>query len=278
MAVDPHDQDMVYALAEQAEAEFMYRYSSGTPGAVQDTLGMAATRLGGGVVLSMRHDPVNYWSKALGFGVDEPVDAELIGQVCDFYRAERTPAAVIQIAPDRLPADWDEIRARETITAGSTWVKLAAEADAIQPGRTELRVGPVTAEFADQWASVVLRGFGMPEEGLGAMLAASVTDPRFRPYAAWDGAEMVAGANLFVHGEVGALNAASTLPAHRGRGAQSALLAARAAAAVAAGCRWVTAETGRPEPGSSNTSLNNMLRAGLTPLYDRRNWLWRAAQ
>ncbi|SCF16277.1 hypothetical protein GA0070612_4344 [Micromonospora chokoriensis] len=37
--------------------------------------------MGGGVVLSMRHDPTGYWSTALGFGVDEPVTAELIAQV-----------------------------------------------------------------------------------------------------------------------------------------------------------------------------------------------------
>ena len=128
----------------------------------------------------------------------------------------------------------------------------------------------------DQWASVVLRGFGMPEEHLAPMIAASVRDPGFRPFAAWDGTEMVAAANLFVHGAVGALNTGATLPTHRGRGAQSALLAARVAAAAAAGCRWVTAETGRADPGSVNPSLNNLLRLGLTPLYERRNWVWRA--
>ncbi|MET8121607.1 GNAT family N-acetyltransferase [Micromonospora sp. NPDC005189] len=257
-------QDTVRALAELAEAEFMLRYESGAPTDVQDALGMAATRMGGGVVLSMRHDPTNYWSKALGFGFDEPVSGDLIGRVCDFYRAERTPAAVIQIAPDRLPADWNEIRARENITAGSTWMKLAAEIETLRPGRTDLRVGPVTADLVDQWASVVLRCFGMPEEHLGPMLAASVRDPGFHPYAAWDGDEMVAAANLFIHGAVGALNTGATLPSHRGRGAQSALLTARAAAAAQAGCRWVTAETGRPETGTSNSSLNNMLRVGLT--------------
>ncbi|MGQ5262647.1 GNAT family N-acetyltransferase [Micromonospora sp. ZYX-F-536] len=266
----------VRALAELAEAEFMFRYETEAPADVRDALGVAATRMGGGVVLSMRHDPTNYWSKALGFGFDEPVGGELIGQVCDFYRAERTPAAVIQIAPDRLPADWDAICARENITAGSTWVKLAAEIDALRPGRTDLRVGPVTADLVDQWASVVLRCFGMPEEHLGPMIAAAVRDPRFHPYAAWDGDEMVAAANLFVHGAVASLNTGATLPTHRGRGAQSALLAARAAAATAAGCRWVTAETGRPQPGTSNPSLNNLLRLGLTPLYERQNWVWRA--
>ncbi|MEU7676636.1 hypothetical protein AB0C42_17710 [Micromonospora taraxaci] len=268
--------ETVGALAELAEAEFMFRYESGASADVRGALGIRTARMGGGVVLSMRHDPTGYWSKALGFGVDEPVTGELIAQVCDVYRAEGTPSAVIQIAPDRLPADWDEICARENITAGGVWVKLAGEIDALKPGGTDLRVGPVPDESVHEWASVVLRCFGMPEEHLGPMLAESVRDPGFRPFAAWDGAEMVAAANLFVHGEVGSLNTGATLPTHRGRGAQSGLLAARVAAAAAAGCRWVTAETGRPAPGSSNPSLDNMRRLGMSPLYERRNWVWQA--
>ncbi|WP_225854526.1 hypothetical protein [Micromonospora sp. ALFpr18c] len=276
MTGDHQGQDTVRALAELAEAEFMFRYESGAPADVRDALGIRTARIGGGVVLSMRHDPTGYWSKALGFGFDEPVTGDLIARVCDVYRAEGTPGAVIQIAPDRLPADWDEICARETITPGSVWVKMAGEIAALRPGRTDLRVGPVPDELVDEWTSVVLRCFGMPEQHLAPMLAAGVRDPGFRPFAAWDGTQMVAAANLFVHGEVASLNTGATLPTHRGRGAQSGLLAARVAAAAAAGCRWVTAETGRPDPGTSNPSLDNMRRLGLTLLYERRNWVWRA--
>ncbi|MBM0203146.1 hypothetical protein JNW90_08570 [Micromonospora sp. STR1s_5] len=86
-----------------------------------------------------------------------------------------------------------------------------------------------------------------------------------------------AGGNLFLHDEAASLNAAATATGHRGLGAQSALIAARARAAAEAGCRWLFAETGKPAPGQQNPSLNNMLRAGLVPLYERRNWVWRAA-
>lgn len=268
--------DTVRALAELTEAEFMFRYESGAPAPVREALGIHTTRMGGGVVLSMRNDPTGYWSKALGFGVDEPVTGELIARVCDVYRAEGTQSAVIQIAPDRLPADWDEICARENITGAGTWVKLAGEISTLTPGHTDLRVGPVPDDLVHEWASLVLRCFGMPEEHLAPMLTASVRDPGFRPFAAWDGTRMVAAANLFLHGAAASLNTGATLPTHRGRGAQSGLLAARVRAAASAGCRWVTGETGRPEPGTSNPSLDNMRRLGLTPLYDRRNWIWRA--
>ena len=66
---------------------------------MKSELGIATLRISGGVALSMRHDVTGYWSKALGFGFEEPVTEELIGRVLAFYRAERTPGAVIQIAP-----------------------------------------------------------------------------------------------------------------------------------------------------------------------------------
>jgi len=50
--------------------------------------------------------------------------------------------------------------------------------------------------------------------------------------------------------------------------------AARGKHAVAAGCRWLVAETGEPAEGAVNPSLNNLVRAGLQPRYARRNWVW----
>jgi GNAT superfamily N-acetyltransferase len=140
-----------------------------------------------------------------------------------------------------------------------------------------LRVAPVGPGDVEQWASVTLRVFGMPEDGLGNMMAASVAHASFRPFAAWDGDEIVATANLFIHGEVGSLNSAATLPTHQNRGAQSALIVARAKMAASAGCKWLTVETGKPSEGEANPSLNNLLRAGLRPLYDRDNWSWTSA-
>ncbi|MET8157690.1 GNAT family N-acetyltransferase [Sphaerisporangium sp. NPDC005289] len=262
------------AVLEAAEAEFMYQYEVGTPADASATLHVATARIGGGVVLSMRGDRSGYWSKALGFGFEEPVTDELIGRVLDFYRGEGAGRAVLQIAPSVLPPDWEDIRARHGLRPGGEIVKVCGPVDAFVPGSTQLRVGPVGPQDAEEWATVVLSVFGMLDQGLMRMMTATVGHPRFRPFAVWDGDRVVAGANLYLHGDVGALNAGATLPEYRGRGAQSALMAARAEQAAAAGCRWLIAEAGRPGEGESNPSLNNMLRAGLRPVYHRRNWIW----
>ena len=111
--LDPNNfgfpEDRHVALAESVEAEFMYQYESMAPDAVKSQLGISAMRIGGGVVLSMRKDVTGYWSKAVGFGVSEPVTSALIEEVLEFYRAESSPGAVIQISPSALPGDWDRL-------------------------------------------------------------------------------------------------------------------------------------------------------------------------
>ncbi|OPX08718.1 GNAT family N-acetyltransferase [Mycobacterium sp. AT1] len=268
-------EDEIGSLAEAAEAEFMYRYESTASPATKRALGIATARIGGGVCLSVRHDVTGYWSKALGFGVTEPVTEELVEELVAFYLAEKATGAVIQIAPARLPEDWPEICRRHGLTPTSPWIKLVGAADDVQMSHaTDLSIRPVDAFDYPLWASTALRGFGMPTAGLSDMLAEALTHPGFRPFAAWDGDEMVAAANLFVHGPVGSLNATATLDTHRNRGAQSALIAARANEAANAGCRWLCAETGKPGDGEVNPSLTNLVRSGLRPLYERQNWMW----
>lgn len=264
------------SVTEAVEAAVMHQFVSNASPPVRSALGIATTRIGGGVVLSVREDVTRFWNKALGFGFAEPVTADLVDRVLDFYRGEGNPGAVIQIAPSVLPADWAEICAAREIEAGPVIVKLACRIEDFRPGGTRLRVGPVEADDVLEMATSVLRGSGLPTDGYAEMVAAGVRASA-RPFAVWDGGEMVAAATLFVQGEIGSLNAAATLPGHRNRGAQSALLAARAREAANAGCRWLVAEAEVPAEGGSNPSLNNMQRAGLRPLYHRRNWLWRPA-
>ncbi|WP_422770081.1 GNAT family N-acetyltransferase [Plantactinospora sp. WMMC1484] len=265
------------ALAEWSEAEFMYGLETLAPPSVRARLGIAGTRVGGGVVLAMRHDPVQYWSKALGFGVTEPVTRDVLDEVVAFYRDQGTPSAVIQIAPQFLPSDWDEIIAAHALAPVSSWVRLMAPSDRVRPAvNTRLRVGPVGEDDAEEWASVLVRGHGMPADGLAEMLLSAFADPSCHPFAVWDGTDVVGGATLSVHDPVGSLHSASVLPSHRRLGGQTALIAARAEAARSLGCRWLASETGNLTDGRVNQSLNNMRRAGLRVQYVRQNWRWRA--
>ncbi|GAB3049741.1 hypothetical protein GCM10027053_05670 [Intrasporangium mesophilum] len=266
-------------LAETAEAEFMWAMHEGAPDEAKQVLGMASRRVGGGVALVMRHDPTGgFWNKALGFGVTEPVTAELVAELADFYRSGGAPAMVLQIAPSALPADWDETCARHGIAAGNVWVKLLRPAEpALPEGQTDLHVDVVDRTSAADYARVFARGFEMPEEPhLLAMFGAVVTSGLgFTAYGAWDGDRLVSAAQLHVAGPAAAFCGAATLPDARGRGAQSAFMERRVADSRAAGCAWMSAETWQEADGAHNPSLHNMRRAGFVDIYDRRNWVWR---
>ncbi|WP_344836279.1 GNAT family N-acetyltransferase [Kribbella ginsengisoli] len=266
-------------LAELAEADLMFGIA-GIEGPVREGLGITGQRFGRGVAISVRDDPSQYWSRAQGFGFDRPVTAELIGEVVEFYRAAGTPIAHFNLAPDVLPADWDEIRAAYGLEAGGTVVKLVRDASPVAEAGTSLRIGPVDRADSDDvraWVETQMISFGLPDRDglLRRMLAALCQVPAFQPYAGWDGGKLVATAGLYVHGEVGECVSAATLPEYRGRGAQSALIALRVEDALAAGCKWLSTETGKPAEGERNPSLDNMRRAGFKDLYDRPSWTWK---
>ncbi len=255
--------------AESAEAEFMYQYVAHAPA----ELDASAVRLAGGVVVHVRNDPMGgYWTKALGF---PQVTAEVLDEIIGFYRSRGARTAVLQLSPHLLSASFIEMREQRGITPDRRLVKLGGPIEEVKlDATTDLRIAPVEPEQAGLWGEAVMRAFGVPGTALSQMLANSVANPAFHPFAAWDGETVVAGGNLLVHGEVGSLSTGATGPDHRGRGAQSALIAARLRAARELGCRWVIAETGWPDPGTRNPSLENLRRAGLPVLYERTNWRW----
>ncbi|EWM18390.1 LigA protein [Kutzneria sp. 744] len=262
--------------AERSEAEALYDLFQAPAQAVRDALGVTQARMGGGIVNSTRTDESGFWSKALGFGFDEPVTAELMGEVCAFYRDAGTPKAVIQLAPTVIPEDWTEICAKQGITAGAKWVKVVAEVDAVadQAVETEgLEIEPLSPEDGPKWTSVMLEVFGMGDELTPVFVA--ITDREgWRSFTARLDGEIVTTGTMLVRGETGQCFSGATLPKARGRGGQTAMLAARAQAAREAGCRWLVTETGAEGPGEHNTSLRNMLRLGFEVLYERQNWVW----
>jgi GNAT superfamily N-acetyltransferase len=83
-------------------------------------------------------------------------------------------------------------------------------------------------------------------------------------YAALRDGGIVGGATMRISEGVAQLTGAATVPAHRRRGVQTALLSARLADAAAAGCDVAVITT---QPGS--TSQQNAQRQGFDLLYTR---------
>ncbi len=286
MDVDPHgpealglDLTTAMRIAELSEAHMMWATVALSPRGVRRALGVRAARIGTGIALAIAHDPTGgFWSRALAHGLTDPVDDALVAELVSFYRGADVPAAALQIPPALLPDDWEDIAARHGLRAGTTLTKMLRHRGA-EPSApaTELEIRGVDERDSVPWAEVLVRGFELPtQEDLIAMVASTVGRD-FYAYGAFDGGRQVASASIFIDGDMAAMAGAATLPDARGRGAQSALIAARVDAAVDAGSTWISAETGSERGVDRSASLRNLHRAGFVDMYERRNWVWRPA-
>jgi GNAT superfamily N-acetyltransferase len=267
----------IVALAEATEGDLML----GLPRAdaqVRERMGLAGRRIGGGIALAASKDPSGFWSKAQGFGFGQPLTADVVAEVVDFYHSEGVASANFHLLDRVLPPDWPEIAAKYGLAKRHSLVKIARDDRRVAPAPTTLRVGPIEDADREAWAAVQIEAFGFddPDGRMAEMLRSIGRIEGITAYGAWDGDLLVGTGALFVDGEAGQLVSGATRPEYRGRGAQSALLARRTQDALAAGCRQVFAETGKPADGEHNPSLENLRRAGYEVIYDRPVWAWKA--
>jgi GNAT superfamily N-acetyltransferase len=150
------------------------------------------------------------------------------------------------------------------------WMKFSRGVTPRQ-ARSDLSVVKVGQDRADDFAAVVTGGFGMPD--WTKPLAANVVGrPGWSCYVAYEGEAPAGAGALYVHESTGWLGLGATLPQFRGRGAQSAILAARIEEARRIGCAAVTTETGELENDRPSNSYRNIVRAGFREEGVRENY------
>ena len=235
--------------------------------AVADAFGTAAVRVAG-AVCAVRPDLAEVGiNRVIGLGVAAPVTAADLDRIAGVYGPVRHSIA---LAPCAQPPEIAAMLAERGYEPGYAWVKFHRPADTPPAARTELRVERIGPERAAQFTAVLRAGFELAED-VTAMLEHLPGRPGWGWYLAYDGDVAVACGAVFVRGDHAWLGQAATLPEHRRRGGQSAITAARIAAARAAGASVVVTETGAVGDGGAGGSCRNIVRAGFTPAYARPN-------
>jgi GNAT superfamily N-acetyltransferase len=240
--------------------------------AAPEETGFVVDEIDGATCLALPAFPGSaLFNRVLGLGLARPASKETVDRIAALYERLGTEWCV-SLAPQAKPpevASWLEGRGLAT---GYGWAKFArGAADPPRPA-TELRVEAVGAAKADAFADAIIRGYGIPA-GFHDSLARLPGRDGWRCFVAFDGDEPAGAGALFVTGAVGWLGMAGTVPEHRRRGAQGAILAARIEEAAAAGCQTVVTETGELLEGRPSSSYRNILRAGFEPAYVRANYL-----
>ena len=241
--------------------------------AYNDAAGLPVLRIAGATCYATPALPENTMlNRAVALGVDAPVTPALLDEIEEFFREARVGFAV-SLSPQAPPELEAQLRERR-FTNGYAWMKFARGVDAPPTVGTGLRVAQVAG--GTDFARILTTSYGMPPAA-GTMFAALGRTEAWHLFVAYEAAEPVGAAAMFVHDGAGWLGAAGTLPEHRGKGAQGALLAARIALARELGLELLTTETGERQAGRPDASYRNILRAGFEEEYLRPNLVSPAA-
>jgi GNAT superfamily N-acetyltransferase len=274
-------------LLEAAEVALYEDFYDALPASVSLELGIEAERLGPALRLSARGFDHRLFNRILG--MDDP--GSLVEPAARYYGELGVRWWMLQVPPHVQTEAFRALAQARGLARLRGWAKHVGPASLRVPSRTDLRVARVAGEargtLADTpsgevriravkaWAEIVVRTFGL-HAGLEPWFRALAGRPGWHLYLAYHDHRPVSAAALYhPPGDAGALAQlcfAGTLPAHRGRGAQSALIARRFEDAQTLGARWVATETGESMPGRPNPGFRNMVRLGLPARYVRTNW------
>jgi hypothetical protein len=223
---------------------------------------------GGHMVFAGLGSPIG---RATGVGLDRPFTAADLDRVEAFYRAHKAPSQV-DLCPLHEPAVFELFKERGYAIAELNNVlyrKLGAQdEEKFPPAPADCEIRRSRPEEADAAGAIVERAFfpdGAPEPFQGLIAPFYQMERALAFVASVDGKLVACGTGLVIpEHRVFALCGAGTLGEFRGRGLQTALLCARMAAAVAAGCEYAVVVT---QGGS--TSQRNAERLGFRVAYSK---------
>jgi GNAT superfamily N-acetyltransferase len=224
---------------------------------------------GGFAIYCGANSPV---TQAVGLGLDGAVSAEDFHRLQEFYRSRNETVRVetCPLADASLIRHFGEHHYR--VTEFTNVMALPLNGSGPSHRAAEDRPRGVTIQRIgegeiDLWTLTVSQGFSehfpATQEMLGIMRMFALPSNVECYLARVDGA-VAGGATLALREGVAGLFGASTLPAFRNRGIQTALLRVRLARAAAENCDLAVCLA---QPGS--TSQRNILRHGFSALYTR---------
>jgi GNAT superfamily N-acetyltransferase len=223
---------------------------------------------GGFAVYCGANSPV---TQAVALGLDGSVSDEEFDRLEEFYRSRHEPvrAETCPLADHTLIEQFGH-RGYRVTEFTNVMVRPVGNADLPKtwPEPPEgVAIEKIAKEQVDLWTLTVSQGFSenfpVTQEILEVM-GAFARGQRVECYLARVDGAVAGGATLTMHDGVAGLFGASTLPAYRKRGVQTALLQTRLARAAAADCELAACLA---QPGS--VSQRNIMRQGFSVLYTR---------
>ncbi|MBL9016188.1 MAG: GNAT family N-acetyltransferase [Myxococcales bacterium] len=216
------------------------------------TAALTIAHVGGGTLLVC---PAGTPHVNLAMGARAAVEA--VRAITAHYRAAGVPRFLVELGDARVAAAAELVKYRRGM------VRLARERGAVLGAApTDLAIAAPRDHEIVPAARILCAHLGAPP-ALADAYPQLVRSPHWHLRIAREGDTVVAAALLYARDGAGYLMGAATLPSHRGRGAQGALIRARLALADELGAGVVVSNTGEAVPGEPQHSEHNMRRQGL---------------
>ncbi len=138
--------------------------------------------------------------------------------------------------------------------------------------KTELEIKRVDTAHGVDFGIIAAPCFDLTDKVI-PLLASLVGRVDWHIYMSFAGGTPAGTGALFIRDGVAWLDWGATHRDHRGKGGQSAVLAARVRGAIDAGCRILLTATGEAVPGDPQHSYKNISRTGFEPAYLRENYV-----
>jgi GNAT superfamily N-acetyltransferase len=257
---------------ELVEARAWRDLFAAAPPLAASALALAGREFGGAFALTAPTLESFLFNRVVGLGVARPVSDTMLDAILAHYAAHGS-AFEINLCPLAEPADLEHRLAARGLGAPFHHVKWVRGVESPPPRTWPLRMERVKPRQAHAFAAIAAEVFASGLLPARDWFAACVGRPGWTHYVTFEGDEPVGGAALYVEGEGAWLGWGATHEPHRGKGSQSMLLAARIRDAAAAGCRWVSSDSGPNWPDIDTTSWRNMQRAGCVVAYERACWI-----
>ena len=257
------------ARIEAVERDAWLDLFAAAPPRLRDALGVEQRSAGDGALFIVRAIDHIQFNRVGYLGLDGAAVAATVDAAIAAFDAAGVKNWIVHV-PDGALELAAACAARGLTPHPRTWAKFVRDGKPPLAAATAFAVREVDGGAGREFGAAAAQGFGMPPV-VGEWLAALPGRRRWRCFAAFEGDRAVAAGAMFVNGTAAWLGIGATLASHRGRGAQSALLAARIDAAIRSGCTVLTTETGMPQPGEAAPSYDNIRRAGFAIAYPRPN-------
>lgn len=274
-------------LLERVECVQYEDFFGAVPPRIARDRGVEVHRDAAGLRLTTREFDHPMFNRTLCVGLEPeaPGPEEALRRAKAHYAGAGVRRWMLQVLPHVETEAFRELAGAEGVTPLRGWRKHLGPSRGDIAAGTDLqvvRIGTPAAggegrapTMAGAWAGIVVENFGLPG-WFSPWLEGLIDRPGWRLYLAlWDGRPVATGALFVGRGPAsrfGQLTFAATDAAHRGRGAQSALVARRVADARELGVPWIVSETDEPMPGQANPSSRNLERLGFPGVYVRANW------